>query len=339
MSPQPQAAVGAPLSRVDGRLKVTGKAKYAADTSLDGVVHAVIVDSEHRPRPDHRHRHPRRRSPARRAEGDQPPQRAQAAVPRQRRVEQPAGRAAARLPGRPGPLPRPAGRRRGGHHPGGRPARARAWSKVAYDAEQPSTDLHRAPTPDEPTTYARGDADAALRSAPVRLDLTYRTGPQPPQPDGAARHHRPLGRRPADRVGQDPVGGGHRRPSSPPCSASRRTPCASSRRSSAARFGSGLRCWPHVVIAALAARESETPGQARPDAAGRCTSAPASGPPTSTGCAWAATGSGRLTATTHEMRAETSSLRDVHRGRPARPGRCSTARPTSARRTGRCRWT
>ena len=30
---------------MDGRLKVTGKAKYAADNSLDGVVHAVIVDS------------------------------------------------------------------------------------------------------------------------------------------------------------------------------------------------------------------------------------------------------------------------------------------------------
>jgi xanthine dehydrogenase YagR molybdenum-binding subunit len=45
MSPQPQAAVGAPLSRVDGRLKVTGQAKYAADHKLEGVVDAVVVDS------------------------------------------------------------------------------------------------------------------------------------------------------------------------------------------------------------------------------------------------------------------------------------------------------
>ncbi|WEH13256.1 xanthine dehydrogenase family protein molybdopterin-binding subunit [Streptomyces sp. VNUA24] len=45
MSRQPQAAVGAPLSRVDGRLKVTGQAKYAADHALHGVVHAVVVDS------------------------------------------------------------------------------------------------------------------------------------------------------------------------------------------------------------------------------------------------------------------------------------------------------
>lgn len=36
MSPQPQAAVGAPLSRVDGRLKVTGKALYAAEHEVEG---------------------------------------------------------------------------------------------------------------------------------------------------------------------------------------------------------------------------------------------------------------------------------------------------------------
>lgn len=45
MSPQPQAAVGAPLSRVDGRLKVTGKAVYAAEHDVNGAVHAVIVDA------------------------------------------------------------------------------------------------------------------------------------------------------------------------------------------------------------------------------------------------------------------------------------------------------
>lgn len=48
MNPQPQAAVSAPLSRVDGRLKVTGQAKYAADHEPSGsqeVVHAVVVDS------------------------------------------------------------------------------------------------------------------------------------------------------------------------------------------------------------------------------------------------------------------------------------------------------
>ncbi|MFI8191968.1 xanthine dehydrogenase family protein molybdopterin-binding subunit [Streptomyces sp. NPDC085946] len=45
MSPQPQAAVGAPLSRVDGRLKVTGTADYTADHDVRGAVHAVVVGS------------------------------------------------------------------------------------------------------------------------------------------------------------------------------------------------------------------------------------------------------------------------------------------------------
>ncbi|MGA5134900.1 xanthine dehydrogenase family protein molybdopterin-binding subunit [Streptomyces olivoreticuli] len=38
-------ATGAPLSRVDGRLKVTGRADYAADHQLPGLLHAVLVTS------------------------------------------------------------------------------------------------------------------------------------------------------------------------------------------------------------------------------------------------------------------------------------------------------
>lgn len=38
--------VGAPVSRVEGRDKVTGAARYAADTPLPGLVHAVIVQSD-----------------------------------------------------------------------------------------------------------------------------------------------------------------------------------------------------------------------------------------------------------------------------------------------------
>lgn len=129
--------------------------------------------------------------------------------------------------------------------------------KVRYDAKKPSTDLHEA-EPDKPTDYARGDAKAGLRNAPVRLDLTYRL---------ARNHHNPMephatiarwdgnkvtvwdktqwvvGTRdeiaavfdlPADavRVINPFVGGG---------------------------FGSGLRCWPHTIVAALAAREVKRP--------------------------------------------------------------------------------
>ena len=38
-------AVGQPISRVDGRLKVTGDARYTADIRLEGIVHAAIVYS------------------------------------------------------------------------------------------------------------------------------------------------------------------------------------------------------------------------------------------------------------------------------------------------------
>ncbi len=38
-------AVGQPISRVDGRLKVTGDARYTADIRLEALVHAAIVYS------------------------------------------------------------------------------------------------------------------------------------------------------------------------------------------------------------------------------------------------------------------------------------------------------
>ena len=38
-------AVGQPISRIDGRLKVTGGARYTADIPLAGAVHAAIVHS------------------------------------------------------------------------------------------------------------------------------------------------------------------------------------------------------------------------------------------------------------------------------------------------------
>ncbi len=39
------ASIGKPLDRVDGRLKVTGAARYAAEFAVPGVVHAVLVQS------------------------------------------------------------------------------------------------------------------------------------------------------------------------------------------------------------------------------------------------------------------------------------------------------
>ena len=42
---QRQAVVGLPIDRVDGRLKVTGAARYSAEFSLDNLAHAVVVQS------------------------------------------------------------------------------------------------------------------------------------------------------------------------------------------------------------------------------------------------------------------------------------------------------
>ena len=39
------SAIGQPLSRVDGRLKVTGAARYAADIPIADLAHAAIVHS------------------------------------------------------------------------------------------------------------------------------------------------------------------------------------------------------------------------------------------------------------------------------------------------------
>ncbi|MFE0249839.1 xanthine dehydrogenase family protein molybdopterin-binding subunit [Streptomyces sp. NPDC059010] len=256
MSPQPQAAVGAPLSRVDGRLKVTGKAEYASEHDGNGVVHAVIVDASIG--------------------------RGRITSIDTRAAEKHAGVLRVIHHGNAPKLPyrdnsgsnNPAGRRlrvfqddRVLFH--GQPVavvvattleaaqHGASLVKVRYDAEQPSTDLAEA-EPGEPTRYARGDAEAGLRSSAVRLDLTYEL---------ARNHHNPMephatiarwdGDRltvwdktqwvmgthdeiaavfdlPADavRVINPFVGGG---------------------------FGSGLRCWPHTIVAALAARVTRRP--------------------------------------------------------------------------------
>ena len=181
MSPQPQAAVGAPLSRVDGRLKVTGEARYAAEFDVDGAVHAVIVD---------------------------------ASIGRGRITGIDTGAAVAQ-PGvlrviHHGNAPKlPYRDNAGSNNPPGRRLRVfqddrvlfhgqpvavvvattleaaqhgASLVNVEYDAERPSTDLHDAER-DEPTNYARGDAEAGLRSSAVRLDVAYRL---------ARNHHNPM---------------------------------------------------------------------------------------------------------------------------------------------------
>ena len=45
MKPNTQPLVGQAVSRIDGRLKVTGQARYAAEFPFDGLVHAVALNS------------------------------------------------------------------------------------------------------------------------------------------------------------------------------------------------------------------------------------------------------------------------------------------------------
>ncbi|QYX75835.1 xanthine dehydrogenase family protein molybdopterin-binding subunit [Streptomyces akebiae] len=256
MSPQPQAAVGAPLSRVDGRLKVTGRALYAAEHDVDGAVHAVIVDSsigrgrvtsidtrdaEAHPgvlRVIHHRNAPK--LPYRDNSGSNNPPGRRLRVFQDDQV---------RFHGQPVAVVVATTLEAAQH--------GASLVKVRYDSEQPATDLTEG-EPGEPANYARGDVEAGLRSAAVRLDLNYRT---------ARNHHNPMEphatiarwkgdkltvwdktqwvvgtqtelaavfglETDAVRVISPFVGGG---------------------------FGTALRCWPHVIVAALAARETERP--------------------------------------------------------------------------------
>ena len=257
MSPQPQAAVGAPMSRVDGRLKVTGKALYAAEHEVDGAVHAVIVDAS-----------------VGRGRITSIATRDAEAQPGVLKVIH--HRNTPKLPYRdnPGSNNPPGGRRlrvfqddRVLFH--GQPVavvvattleaaqHGASLVEVGYDAEQPSTDVTEAEAGD-PTNYARGDAEAGLRSAAVRLDLTYQL---------ARNHHNPMephatiarwdgGKLTVWDKTQWVVG------TQTELSTVFDLPMDSVRVISpfvGGAFGSGLRCWPHVVVAALAARETGRP--------------------------------------------------------------------------------
>lgn len=182
MSGQPGVAVGRPHKRVEGRVKVTGRATYAADHDLNDVAYAVMVDSS---------------------------------IGRGR-ISAIDTTAAEAEPGvlsvishHNAPLLPYQDNTDGSNNPPG--VRLRVFQddqvrffgqpvavvvaqtlevaqhaahliEVAYNAGQPSTDLTTAPG-GEPTTYARGDAEAAIESAPVRLDLTYSL---------ARNHHNPI---------------------------------------------------------------------------------------------------------------------------------------------------
>ncbi|MET7335346.1 xanthine dehydrogenase family protein molybdopterin-binding subunit [Nonomuraea sp. NPDC005650] len=256
MSPQPRAAVGARLSRVDGRHKVTGQALYAAEHDVDGAAHAVTVDAS-----------------IGRGRITAIDTRAALAHPGVLHVI--SHRNAPTLPYRDNTASNnPPGHRLRVFQDDkvlfhGQPVavviattleaaqHGASLVKISYTAEKPATDLTEA-EPDKPTNYTRGDAEAALRTADVRLGLIYRT---------ARNHHNPM--EPHATIAR---WNGHRLTvwdktqwvvgTQTELAAVFGLPLASVRVISpfvGGGFGSGLRCWPHTVVAALAARVAKRP--------------------------------------------------------------------------------
>jgi xanthine dehydrogenase YagR molybdenum-binding subunit len=261
VSPQPQAAVGAPLSRVDGRLKVTGQAKYAADHDIDGVVHAVVVDSSvARGRItgiDTRAANAQRGVLGVISHLDKP-----ALAYRENRVSNafPGERLhvfqddAVRFFGQPVAVVVATTLEVAQH--------AASLVEVSYDAQQPSTDLTRSPAQDGPAPfarpYARGNAQEALGAADVRMEMTYRL---PRHNHNPMETHATIARWDGDKLTvwdktQWVIGTQNE------LAAVFGIPLENVRVLSpfiGGAFGSALKTWPHVTIASLAAREIGRP--------------------------------------------------------------------------------
>ncbi|MFB4426336.1 xanthine dehydrogenase family protein molybdopterin-binding subunit [Streptomyces sp. QL37] len=257
MSPQPQAAVGAPLSRVDGRLKVTGQAKYAADHEPEGVVHAVVVDSR-----------------VARGRITSIDTRAADAQPGVLKVIH--HRNAPTLPygPNPGSLNLPGARLRVFQddevHFHGQPVavvvattleaaqHAATLVKIEYDAELSVTDLTDAPAPGQPVTYARGDAETALQSAAVGMEMTYRPARNH---HNAMELHATVAQWDGDRLTlwdktqwvQSPRAEIAANFGIPPENIRVVSPFVGG------AFGNSARAWPHITVAVLAARETKRP--------------------------------------------------------------------------------
>ena len=256
MSLQPQRAVGTPVSRVDGRLKVTGRATYAAEHHVEGTLHAVIVDASV--------------GAGRVTAVDD---RAALAHPGVQAVISHVN--APKLPYNDSPnANNPEGNRLRVFQDGqvrffGQPVavvlaatleasqHGARLVDIRYESRPPATDLRTAPA-GKPAAYARGDADQAFATAPVKVDAGY---------EMARNNHNPM--EPHATIAQwngntltvwdktQWIGGTQRELAAvfgiPDTSVRVVSPFVGG------AFGSGLRAWPHVIVAALAARESGKP--------------------------------------------------------------------------------
>jgi xanthine dehydrogenase YagR molybdenum-binding subunit len=259
---QPQVAVGTPHARVDGHLKVTGRAKYAADNGpdegIEGVVHAVLVESS-----------------VGRGRITGIDTRAAEALPGVLRVIHHGN--APRLPYRDNPFPEsinPPGERLRAFQDDqvrffGQPVavvvaatveearHAARLVEVRYAAEPPVTDLSAAPA-GEPETYARGDAEVALASAEVRLEMTYRLSRNH---HNAMEPHAVVARWDGDllTVWEKTQWVADPRNELAAAFGIRQEDVRCHSPFVGGAFGNGGRTWVHSVIAALAAREVRRP--------------------------------------------------------------------------------
>ena len=264
------AFIGQPVSRVDGRRKVTGGATYAAEFRVPGVAHGAIVRSTvangriasidtaaaerapgvvavvtHRNAPRLAYR-PHKGAPD----------------PRSRR-------APARAPGRPGQPSGPADRPRDRREPRTGDPRGDAWCSVTYAPEPGRTDIGRAepvlPTQEQtdqgtarPPETRRGDPEAALAAAEVKVDHTYVI---PRENHNPIEMHATIAAWEGDRLTLwDKTQWVHN--TAAEIAAVFGIPAENVRVISpfvGGAFGSGLRAWPHVTLAALGARVARRP--------------------------------------------------------------------------------
>ncbi|MFI7705545.1 xanthine dehydrogenase family protein molybdopterin-binding subunit [Nonomuraea sp. NPDC049480] len=181
--------------------------------------------------------------------------------------------------------------------------------KVAYDGERPATDMSSpAASPNQPENYQRGNVDQALQQARTRLAQTYRLGREHHNP---MEPHATIARWDGDRL-----------------TVWDKTQIVLNTRGDLATvfgipeesvrvvspfvggaFGSALRAWPHVAIAALAAREVRRPVKVVLTRKQMYTGT-GFRPVTEHKLTLGADQRGRLTAAVHDIRAETSVYED-----------------------------
>ena len=329
--------VGAGVDRVDGPPKVHRRRALPDRRQLPGPGTRGAGAQHHRRRADHRidtgrGRRPRRAcSPSSRTRTRRGSTRARTASCRARRRRCRTTGSSTTASTSPSSSPTPPSRRRP------RPRLVDVDYERGRAADSTSTTRGRSwSTTRGAPTRPRGDVAAALAAADVTFDATYTTPDEHQQPARPVRHRGRLGRR-------------HRspcttRPSGRPRSARRLSPASFGIPEAAVRvlapyvgggFGAGLRVWPHVILAVIAARRSGRPVKlvlTRPEMFTGIGHRPA----TVQHVAIGATRDGELVAIEHDSvsSARRSEVTTGSRAPPARRRR--TPARTSPPATGRC---